>query len=109
MNNTAVIVSSPGELEHQDTVQKIFQGGLFMERSDVRKLRNKLIKARAKALAQAEADADPLAMATVPVDRYRMVIAQLGGALDRKGWKRCSIRATSLEHFNKFGISIGGI
>lgn len=96
-----LVTIRPAYLEAQNELQKIVQEGLFLDRKEMRKLYNRMLK-----LDGDSAPANPLAVSVV-APGLKTFIAQLRGALNRKGWKIIAISAPSLESIGSNGITMG--
>jgi hypothetical protein len=98
MNELATI--PPKFLEANDELQRIAQGGLFLDRQQMRKLYNRLLKL------DANYPGEPGAV-VIASPGLKLILAQLLGALERKGWKKMAISAPGAGALHGGGIVIG--
>jgi hypothetical protein len=98
MNELATI--PPKFLQTNDELQQIAQGGMFLDRTGMRKLYQRLMKLDANYPDQ------PGAL-VIASPGLKTVVAQLRGALDRRDWKRICISAPSMNALQGNGLVIG--
>jgi len=98
MNEVAII--PPKFLQTNDELQQIADGGLFLDRHQMRKLYNRLLKLDANY-------PDEPGAVVIASPGLKTILAQLRGALDRKGWKKMAISAPNFGALRSGGLVIG--
>lgn len=90
----------PQFVQANDELEQIAQGGLFLDRHELRKLHNRLLKLDANY-------PDEPGAVVIASPGLKTIVAQLRGALDRKGWKKIAISAPNATTLRSSGLTIG--